>query len=94
VKELFEQELKTCRRFLQRVKRNYMNELLSSTEQDLSQGKGRNFFTKTKKYKKFNPTLKAVKDVDGRILMEPGVKVGRWMEYFKELLGLLFCSQK
>jgi len=36
-KELFEQERRLCKRILQREKRNYMNELISSTEQDYSQ---------------------------------------------------------
>lgn len=72
---------------VRREKRNYMNELLISTQQDYSQARMRNFFTKIRKYEKHNPTLKAVKSVDGRILMETDEKIGRWMERFKKLLN-------
>jgi len=59
-KELFEQERRLCKRTLQREKISYMNVLLSSTEQDYSQGMVRNFFARIRKFKKYNPTLKAV----------------------------------
>lgn len=72
---------------MQREKRNYMNELLRETEQDRSQGKIRNFFVKIKKYKQFNPNLKAVKDIDDYILIDPVEKVTRWKNYFEELLN-------
>lgn len=46
-----------------------------------------NFFTKIRKYEKYNSTLKAVKSVDRRILMKPDMKISKWMEYFKKLLN-------
>jgi len=44
-----------------------MNEILRETEQDRTQGSIWNFFVKIKKYKKFNPKMKAVKDIDNTI---------------------------
>lgn len=52
-----------------------------------SQGRIRNFFVKIKKYKQFNPNLKAVKDIDDNILIDPIEKVTRWKNYFEELLN-------
>jgi len=37
-------------------------------------------------YKSFNPSLKAIKNRDGKIIIEPELKAKRWEEYFKELL--------
>ncbi|XP_029340938.1 craniofacial development protein 2-like [Acyrthosiphon pisum] len=85
--EKYEEERRACKRVMQREKRNYMNELLRETEQDRSQGKIRNFFVKIKKYKQFNPNLKAVKDIDDNILIDPIEKVTRWKNYFEELLN-------
>jgi len=45
------------------------------------------FSLKLKKYKQFNPNLKAVKDIDDNILMDPIEKVRRWKNYFEELLN-------
>jgi len=56
-----------------------MNKLLNSTEQDYSQGRVRNFFARIMKYKKYNPMLKAVKSVDGRLLIELDKK-NRWVD--------------
>lgn len=46
----------------------------------------RNFFVKIIKYKQLNPNLKAVKDIDDNILIDPIEKVTRWKNYFEELL--------
>jgi hypothetical protein len=62
-----------------------MNELLHKTEQDRTQGKIQNFFVKIKKYKQFNPNLKAVKDIDDNILVDPIEKLLRWKNYIEEL---------
>lgn len=64
-----------------------MNEILQNAEKDKSQGSIRNFFKTIKKYSTFNPTLKAIKDSDGTILMEPEKKIVRWKEYFVDLLN-------
>ncbi|KAL4104223.1 hypothetical protein QTP88_019532 [Uroleucon formosanum] len=85
--EKYEEERRACKRVMQREKRNYMNELLRETEQDRSQGNIRNFFVKIKKYKQFYPNLKAVKDIDDNILIDPIEKVTRWKNYFEELLN-------
>lgn len=68
-------------------KKNYMNELLRETEQDHTQGRIRKFFVKIKKYKQFNPNLKAVKDINDNILIDPIEKVTKWKNYFEELLN-------
>lgn len=62
-----------------------MNELLRETEQERTRGRIRNFFVKMKKYKQFNPNLKAVKDIDDKILIDPIEKVTTWKNYFKLL---------
>lgn len=64
-----------------------MNELLRETEQDRTQGKIRNFFVKIKKYKQYNSNLKAVRDIDDKILILPVDKVTRWKNYFEVLLN-------
>lgn len=60
LKEAFEAERRECKKVLQREKRKFMNELLRSTEQNYTQGNVREFFTTIKKYKQFNPMLKAI----------------------------------
>ncbi|VVC36479.1 Reverse transcriptase domain [Cinara cedri] len=85
--EKYEAERRACKQVMQREKRNHMNELLRETEQDHTQGRIRNFFVKIKKYKQFNPNLKAVKDIDDNILIDPIEKVTRWKNYFEELLN-------
>lgn len=45
------------------------------------------FFAIIKKYEQFNPMLKAIKDKNDKILLEPQTKVSRWQEYFEELLN-------
>jgi Lhr-like helicase len=49
-------------------------ELLRSTEQNFTQENVRHFFAAIKKYKRFNPMLKAIKDKNDRILIEPQAK--------------------
>jgi len=72
---------------MQREKINYMNELLRDTEQDYTQGRVRNFFVKIKKYKQFNPNLKAVRDINDKVLIEPYEKAIKWKNYFEGLLN-------
>ncbi|KAF0702148.1 craniofacial development protein 2-like, partial [Aphis craccivora] len=80
------QERRKCKGIIQKEKRTYMNDLLRSTEQDYSHGKIRQFFKKIKRYKTFNPSLKAIRDKDNKtILMDPNLT--RWREYFEELLN-------
>jgi hypothetical protein len=86
-KELFEEERRRCKQVIQREKRKYLNEILRNTEQDHTQGRVRTFFAAIKKYQKFNPTLKAIKDKNNRILLDPQMKASRWQEYFEELLN-------
>lgn len=38
-----------------------------------------------KKHQRFNPSLRAIKNKEGFILMEPENKAKRWKEYFIEL---------
>lgn len=65
------------KKVLQREKRKFMNELLRFTEQDYSQSNVRQFLTKIKKYKQFNPMLKGIKDKNEKILINPQAKVSR-----------------
>lgn len=60
---------------------------MKEAEKDRSQGRIRNFFKTIGQYEDFNPTLKAIKDNNGDILMEPSNKVKRWREYFIDLLN-------
>jgi len=75
--KIYEAERRACERIMQKEKRNYMNDLLRETELDHTQGRIQNFFPKIKKYKQFNPILKAV-EADDKILIEPTDKVTRW----------------
>ena len=86
-KKIYEIERKSCKRIIQREKRNFLNGILQEAEKDRSQGSIRNFFRTIRQYKSFNPSLKAIKNRDGEIIMEPELKVIRWEEYFKELLN-------
>lgn len=52
-----------------------MNELLHNTEQDHTQGRVWNFFIKIKKYKQFNPNLKAIRDINDNVLINPNEKI-------------------
>lgn len=38
-------------------------------------------------YKSFNPSLKSIKDLNGKVLMEPYKIVNKWQEYFIKLLN-------
>ncbi|XP_025407600.1 craniofacial development protein 2-like [Sipha flava] len=87
LKKAFEAERRECKKVVQREKRKYLNELLQSTEQNFTQGKVRHFFAVIKKSKQFNPMLKAIKDKNDRIFIEPQAKISRWREYFEELLN-------
>jgi len=64
-----------------------LHELLRGTEQDRTQSRIWNFFTKIKKYNQFNPILKAIKDTDVKMLIEPIEKVTRWKNNFEVLLN-------
>jgi len=50
-------------------------------------GSVRNFFKTIKQYKKFNPSLKTIKNRHGVILMDSKEKAEIWKEYFTELLN-------
>ncbi|KAL5235539.1 hypothetical protein ACI65C_002949 [Semiaphis heraclei] len=64
------------------------NQTKPCTEQDYSQGKIRQFFQKIKRYKTFNPNLKAIRNKNNKtILIDPQEKTSRWREYFEELLN-------
>jgi len=54
----------------------------------LSKNTHKEFFQKIKRYKTFNPSLKAIRDKDNKtILMDPQKKNTRWREYFEDLLN-------
>lgn len=73
--------------FRKKKESRYMNELLRNTEQDYIQGRVRTFYVVIKKHQKFNSTLKAIKNKNNRILLDPQTKATRWQEYFEELLN-------
>lgn len=80
-KEAFKFEQKKCKSITQREKRSYMNNVLSSTNQDHSQGKIRQFFIRS--FKILNSNLKAIIDKDDKaISLEPCKKSTKWREYF------------
>ncbi|KAL4111931.1 hypothetical protein QTP88_015797 [Uroleucon formosanum] len=86
MRDNYNKERKNCKRVLKRKKRNFLNGILQEAEKDRSQGSIRNLFKTIKKYSTFNPSLKAVKDREGTILMKPEKKIIRWKEYFADLL--------
>lgn len=85
--ELFEKMQKRCKQVIQREKRKYINNMLQKSEQNYTQEKIQTFFASIKKYQKFNPALRAIKDKNNIILMEPKMKASRWQEYCEELLN-------
>lgn len=64
-----------------------MNELLRDSEQKRTQRRIRNFLLKIKKYKRFNPNLKAVKDINDNFLIDSNEKVTGWKNYFEWLFN-------
>jgi len=71
---------------LQREKRSFLNRILQEAVKYISQDSIRHFFKTIKKYSTFNPSLKAVKDREKTILIEPEKKIIRWKKYFSDLM--------
>jgi len=86
-KENYEIERRKCKHIIQKAKRKFLNGILEEAERNRSHGNTRNFFRIIKKHQHFNPSLKAIKNTEGCVIMEPGKKAERWREYFIELLN-------
>lgn len=85
--KIFIFECKACKKILQQQKRKFFNNILQTAEENRSKNKIRNFFCTIKQYKQFNPKCNAIKNHDGKIIIDASTRASRWKEYFENLLN-------